>query len=104
MEGVLERTDTIIQLQSQLKQAQDNIKKLQGDLQTREREVYHAKQKAELEKFKADLGSTSTKAIAAGTVLEKRLDDAMGQITKEFREASKPEKQPSSPPKTRRKS
>ena len=65
---------------------------MQGDLQTREREAYHAKQRAELEKFKAGLDGTSTKASAAGTVFEKRLDDALGQIKKEVRDASKPTK------------
>lgn len=92
MEGVLQRTDEIGKLQQQLQGAQETIKKLQGDLQTREREAYHAKQKAELEKFKASLDGTSTKAKAAGTVFEKRLDDALGQIKKEVRDASKPEK------------
>jgi hypothetical protein len=92
MEGVLQRTDEIGKLQQQLQSAQENIKKLQGDLQTREREVYHAKQAAELEKFKAGLDGTSTKAKAAGTVFEKRLDDALGQIKKEVRDASKPTK------------
>ena len=91
MEGVMERTDVIGQLQGQLQQAQEQIKKLQGDLQTREREAYHAKQKAELEKFKSTLDGTSTKAKAAGTIFEKRLDDAMGQIKKEVREASQKE-------------
>ena len=99
MQGVLERTDTVTQLQQQLEQAQEAIKDLQGDLQTREREVYHAKQRAELEKFKAQLDSTSTKAKAAGTVFEKRLNDATGQIGKEVREASKPEVKTPSPPK-----
>ena len=100
MEGVLKRTDIIAQLQGQLKQAQESIKKLQGDLQTREREAYHAKQKAELEKFKSTLDGTSTKAKAAGTIFEKRLDDAMGQIKKEVREASQKESKKSLPPKT----
>jgi len=100
MEGVLERGDVIAQLQSQLQQAQESIKKLQGDLQTREREAYHAKQKAEIEKFKAGLDSTSTKAKAAGTVFEKRLDDAMGQIKKEVREASMKESKKGLPPET----
>jgi len=99
MQGVLERTDLVTQLQQQLEQAQETIKDLQGDLQTREREVYHAKQRAELEKFKAQLDSTSTKAKAAGTVFEKRLNDATGQIGKEVREASKPEVKTPSPPK-----
>ena len=69
-----------------------NVKDLEGDIQTREREVYHAKQKAELEKFKADLDAQSNKAKAAGTLFEKRLQDATGQISKEVREASKDEK------------
>ena len=103
MEGVLERTDLVGQLQSQLQQAQESIKDLQGDLQTREREVYHAKQRAEIEKFKAQLDSTSNKAKAAGTVFEKRLNDATGQLSKEVREASKAEKPKSpSPPKKSR--
>ena len=89
MEGVMQRTDMIDKLTGQLKQATTEIKKLKGDLQTREREVYHAKQKAELEKFKSDLDSTSTKAKAAGTVFEKRLGDAIGSVQKEVREASK---------------
>jgi len=91
IEGVLQRTDAIAQLQQQLQSATETVKKLQGDLQTREREVYHAKQKAEIEKFKGDLDSTSTKARAAGTIFEKRLDDALGQVQKEVREASSKE-------------
>jgi small-conductance mechanosensitive channel len=89
IEGVLERTDTIAKLEQAVEQAQEQIKELKGDLQTREREVYHAKQKAELEKFKGDLDKTSTRAKAAGTVFEKRLDDATGMIRKEVNEASK---------------
>ena len=92
VEGVMQRTDYIGQLEQQLEQLQEQIKDLEGDIQTREREVYHAKQKAELEKFKADLDSQSNKAKAAGTLFEKRLQDATGQISKEVREASKDEK------------
>lgn len=89
IEGVLERTDTIAKLEQAMEDAQEQIKGLKGDLQTREREVYHAKQKAELEKFKGDLDKTSTRAKAAGTIFEKRLDDATGQIRKEVASASK---------------
>jgi hypothetical protein len=38
-----------------LQQYQDQIKGLEGDLQTWQREAQHAKQKAELEKFKGML-------------------------------------------------
>jgi predicted Holliday junction resolvase-like endonuclease len=102
MEGVLQRTDVVAKLARQLEQASETIKNLQGDLQTREREVYHAKQRAELEKFKSNLDSTSTKAKAAGTVFERRLDDAVGQVQKEVREAAKEAKTESLPPKSRR--
>ena len=96
IEGVLQRTDEVGRLEAELEQAQEQIKELSGDLQTREREVYHAKQKAELEKFKGDLDAQSNKAKAAGTVFEKRLQDATGQISKEVREAAKDTKQDTS--------
>jgi exonuclease VII large subunit len=82
----MERTDIIGQLQSQVKQQEEQIKKLKGDMQTREREVYHAKQRAELEKFKSDLDKTSTQSKSAGKLFEKRLDDALGQVKSEVRE------------------
>jgi len=85
MEGILERTDIVGQLQGQVKQQEEQIKKLKGDMQTREREVYHAKQRAEIEKFKADLDKTSTQSKSAGRLFEKRLDDALGQVKSEVR-------------------
>tara|TARA_B100001245_G_C22784987_1_gene378901 strand:+ start:1 stop:897 length:897 start_codon:yes stop_codon:yes gene_type:complete len=99
MEGVLQRTDLIQQLQSQLEQATETINQMQGDLQTREREVYHAKMKAEIEKTKSDLKATSNRAKMSGTLFEKRLDDALGQVKKEVSEASKSDSPSSSPKK-----
>ena len=93
MEGVLERTDQVGQLQGQLQGAQEEIKKLKGDMQTREREIYHAKQKAELEKFKSNLDKTNTQSKSAGKLFEKRLDDALGQVKSEVRSAVAQSKQ-----------
>ena len=93
MEGVLERTDLVGQLQGQLQGAQEEIKKLKGDMQTREREIYHAKQRAELEKFKSDLDKTSTQTKGASKLFEKRLDDALGQVKSEVRSAVAQSKQ-----------
>tara|TARA_R100000742_G_C4277894_1_gene100148 strand:- start:1035 stop:3206 length:2172 start_codon:yes stop_codon:yes gene_type:complete len=101
MEGILERTDLVGQLQSQVKQQQDEIKKLKGDMQTREREVYHAKQRAELEKFKSDLDKTSTQSKSAGRLFEKRLDDALGQVKSEVRSAVAQSKKESSTSKSK---
>lgn len=52
---ILERKSIYSQLQGALQQYQDQIKGLEGDLQTWQREAQHAKQKAELEKFKGKL-------------------------------------------------
>jgi len=89
MEGVLSRTDTLTQLQHQVEGMEDKIKDLEGDLQTRERENYHLKQKAELEKFKADLDKVSTQSKGAGKLFESRLGDALGQVKAEVKEANR---------------
>ena len=61
-------------------------------MQTREREVYHAKQRAEIEKFKSELDRTSTQTKMSSRLFEKRLDDAMGQVKQGIRESNqKPE-------------
>jgi len=99
MQGVMQRTDLIQQLQGQLQQATETIKAMQGDLQTREREIYHAKMKAEIEKTKSNLKNTEGRAKMSGTLFEKRLDDALGQVKKEVAEASSKTDSPSSSPK-----
>ena len=80
MEGVLERTDTITQLEQQVEQLEEELKKQTGDNQTLVRENVHLKQKVEVEKFKGELDATSNKAKMAGTLFEKRLDDNLSLI------------------------
>ena len=53
--GVMERTDIVSQLQQQLQGAQEQIKKLSGDLQTAHRESISSRKKTEVEKFKGKL-------------------------------------------------
>ena len=96
MEGVLQRTDTIEQLTQQLEQASEQIKDLQGDMQTLTRENVHLKQKVEVEKFKGELDATSNKAKMAGTLFERRLEDNLSMIGKELQDAAKDNK-PDSP-------
>ncbi len=95
MEGVMQRTDVITQLQQQLQAAQENIKKLQGDLQTRDREAVNLRKRVEVEKFKADLDKIQTKAQSSGTLYEKRLDDNLATVKRQISDAIK---EPSSPP------
>jgi hypothetical protein len=84
MEGVLKRTDAVGQLQQQLHQAQTEIKKLRGDLQTRDRESVNLRKKIEVEKFKTGLDKTKNKADGAGRLYEKRLDDELKNIRKDI--------------------
>ena len=92
MEGVLSRTDLVGQLQGQVKQQEKAIKDLEGDLQTRERENYHLKQRAELEKFKANLDRVSTQGKASANIYESRLDDALGAVKAEARKMAQDSK------------
>ena len=95
MEGVMQRTDMIAQLQQALQQSQEETKRLKGDLQTRDREAVNLRKKVEVEKFKGDLDQVGNKAKAAGTIYEKRLDDSLSTIKTQIRDSAK---QPSSTP------
>ena len=54
-EGVMQRTDEVAQLQQQLQQAQQQIKKLSGDLQTAHRESVQSRKQVEVAKFQGKL-------------------------------------------------
>ena len=54
-EGILQRTDEVAKLQGMLGQAQEQLKKLSGDLQTQEREAVSSRKRTEVEKFKTRL-------------------------------------------------
>ena len=95
MEGVMERTDIIAQLQQQLQGAQEQIKQLKGDLQTRDREAVNLRKKIEVEKFKTDMDQVSNKSKAASTLFEKRLGDEMSLLKRDIAVATKPDSTPS---------
>lgn len=86
MEGVLQRTDIIGKLKKQVQGMEEEMKKLKGDLQTREREVYHAKQQLAVEKFESKLDKTKNQADAAATVFEQRLGDAEKEASRDMQE------------------
>ena len=76
-EGVLSRTDQIMQLQQALGQAQEQIKKVSGDLQTAHRESVQARKRTEVEKFKAQLNKDSSSRKAEDKLAIGRLKDAV---------------------------
>ena len=64
-EGVLQRMDTVQQLQQQLASAEQQIKNLSGDLQTAHRESISARKRTEVEKFKTTLKENELNTQAA---------------------------------------
>jgi TolA-binding protein len=91
MEGVMERTDIIGQLQQQLQASQEQIKQLKGDLQTRDREAVNLRKKVEVEKFKSGMDQVANKSKAASTLFEKRLGDEMSLLKRDIATATKPD-------------
>ena len=91
----MQRTDIISKLQQQLQQAQEQIKQLNGDLQTRDRESVNLRKRIEVEKFKTDMDKVSNKAKAAGTLFEKRLDDNLSTVKSDISRSIKDGSPPS---------
>ena len=87
--GVLKRTDTIDKLKSQLNSASEMIKKLKGDMQTRDRESVNLRKRVEVEKFGAKLDKVKNRTEASNTLFESRLDDLLASIKKELNDAEK---------------
>ncbi len=76
-EGVLQRMDTVQQLQQQLQQAQEAAKNLQGDLQTAHRESISARKRTEVEKFKTELKSQESESKSANRLAVGKLENAV---------------------------
>ncbi len=87
-EGVLSRTDMIQQLQQALNGAQEEIKKVSGDLQTAHRESIQARKRTELEKFKAELSKETSSKKAEDKLAIGRLKDAVNLEKEKLRVGS----------------
>ena len=88
----MQRTDMIAQLQQQLQGAQEQIKKLQGDMQTRDREAVHLRKAAEVEKFKGRLKKTESSSKAEQKLQVGRLSNAVKLESEKLRLATEAEK------------
>jgi hypothetical protein len=91
-EGVLQRTDLIQQLQSQLQQAQEEVKKLNGDLQTAHREAVQSRKRTEVEKFKTQLKSQEYDSKTQNKVSIDKLSNAVKLESEKLRLATEAEK------------
>jgi len=75
VEGVLERSGHMKQMQQQMQAMEEELKKVKGDLQTASREELHAKKRLEVEKFSSGLDKVKNRAEAATTMYQTRLAD-----------------------------
>tara|TARA_B110000467_G_C18333744_1_gene495602 strand:+ start:361 stop:2685 length:2325 start_codon:yes stop_codon:yes gene_type:complete len=97
--GVLQRGDVIAQMEGALKQAEEQIKSLKGDLQTRDRESVNLKKKVETSKFDAKLDKLSGRAELATKLHEERLGDTLSLVKNALAEAKKAQGKLGTPPK-----
>ena len=79
-EGVLKRKGAMGQMQQYITQLENQVKKLNGDLQTSEREQVSARKRTEVEKFKSDLNEISS----ASKVKEKEKVMQLGNLVNQM--------------------
>jgi hypothetical protein len=80
VDGVMERSGQMKQMQQQMQAMAEELKKVKGDLQTAQREEVHAKKRLEVEKFSGELDKVSNRADMATTLYKARLNDAKQQL------------------------
>ena len=76
MEGVLERSGQMKQLQQQLRMQDEEIKKLKGDLQTAQRESLHDRKRVEVKNLKRNLLKLKLSRMAQ-KLYQSRLSDEL---------------------------
>jgi len=92
-EGVLQRTDEVQKLQGMLQQAQEQIKRISGDLQTAQRESVSSRQRTEVEKFKGRLKEQELDSKANSKLQLGRLQDAVKLESEKLRMNTRSEAQ-----------
>ena len=80
VEDILNRKGQVKQMMNQIDSQGKKIKDLQGDLQTAQREVIHARQRVEVEKFKTQLESSANKVDMATKLYDARTEDELKKM------------------------
>ena len=86
MEGVLERAGQMQQLQQQVQNQDEEIKKLKGDLQTAQRESLHDRKRVEVKEFEKKLAKAEAKVEMAAKLYQTRLGDELKSAKNEMAE------------------
>ena len=88
MEGVLERAGQMQQMMKQVQQQQEQIKKLEGDLQTAQRESVHDRKRVEVKEFEKKLAKAEAKAEMATQLYKERASDELKKLREEVKKAT----------------
>jgi len=88
MEGVLERAGQMQQMMKQVQQQQEQIKKLEGDLQTAQRESVHDRKRVEVKEFEKKLAKAEAKAEMATQLYKERAADELKKLREEVKKAT----------------
>ena len=88
MEGVMERSGQMKQLQSQMQSQAEEIKKLKGDLQTAQRESLHDRKRVEVKEFEKKLAKAEAKVEMASKLYQTRLGDELRSARKTMADVS----------------
>ena len=89
----MQRMDIVQQLQQQLQGAQEQIKKLSGDLQTANRAEVQSRKRTEVEKFKSSLKGHELESKGATKVAINKLENAVKLESEKLRLSSDAQKQ-----------
>ena len=92
-EGVLQRTDEVNKLQGMLQQAQEQLKRVGGDLQTAHRESISSRKRTEVEKFKTILKEQELDSKVNSKLQVGRLTDAVKLEAEKLRMNTRSESQ-----------
>ena len=82
--SLMQRMGEIGNLQAQLQQAQQELKRMQGDLQTREREVFHANMRAEISEATKPVSEAVSKIKSNAKLEEARQRDRTRMVGEEL--------------------
>ena len=88
MEGVLQRSGQMQQLQGQIQAQAEEIKKLKGDLQTAQRESLHDRKRVEVKEFEKKLAKAEAKVEMAQQLYKNRLADELKMARNDLSQAS----------------
>jgi hypothetical protein len=82
--SLMQRMGEIENLRAQLAQAQEELKRMQGDLQTREREIFHANMRAEISEATKPVSEAVSKIKSSAKLEESRQRDKTRMVAEEL--------------------